>query len=174
MAEITGFLPIGQLQDMLAGLLPQPSSSTPSSEANDGMAGTNSNFYAQEGHRHPRLTSTTVASLAADGTATVNFTRMFTAKPGVVMTEIDSSSTQPLVMVVQSFVMTAGFYSGAVIKGYRSQALPAQSQMSLASLLTAVVTGINNIASSLTGFNVFGGSTAGSMVSVIAVARSDM
>lgn len=168
MADIA--FPTLSLEDIAAALI---SPLDPASEATTAAAG-NMMRAQGAGHQHPRLTSTTVATLANDGTATVNFTRMFVNKPGVVMTEIDSSAAQPLVMVVQSFIQTAGFYSGAVIKGYRSQALPAQTQMSLASLLTAVVTGINNIAASLTGYNIFGGNPGGSTVSVVAIARSDV
>lgn len=160
--------------DALGVAIPQPATVMPSSESTGGSAGSDTSHFAQLGHSHPRLTSTTPAVLAADGTATVMFTRTFAAQPGVVMTEVNASGNQPLVMVVRSFVMSNSVYAGAVIKGYRSNPLPSQNQLSIASLLTGVISSLNAIASSLTGFNVFGGTTTGAQVSVIAIARSDL
>lgn len=160
--------------DQLGVSIPKPATLIPPSESNAGSAGADLNQFAQMGHSHPRLTSTTAAVLTADGTSTIMFTRNFTAQPGVVMTEVNASGNQPLVMVVQSFVMVDGKYAGAVIKGYRSNPLPSQNQISVASLLTGVITSLNTLASSLTGFNVFGGSANGAQVSVVAIARSDI
>lgn len=154
--------------------MPKPATTKPAAEITGGSVGTDPSKFSQDGHSHPRLTSTTLVTLGNDGTATVTFTRSFTNKPGVVMTEIDASTSQPLIMVVQSFVMSAGQYTACVVKGYRSQPLPSQSQLSVASLLSGVVTSLNALASSLTGFNVFGGTAAGASVSVVAIARSDV
>lgn len=159
---------------LIRTMMPKPSTSTPAAEATAGGAGTNQNKFAQEGHAHPRLTSTTYVTLAADNTATVTFTRTFASKPGVVMTEVDASGTQPLVCVVQSFVMSSGVYTGCVIKGYRSQPLPAQASLNPLAILSAVTSGLNNLIASLTGFNVFGGTASGASVSCIAIARSDI
>ena len=158
----------------ITALIPTPEASVPLTESTSGSAGNNANKFSMAGHSHPRLTSTTLTTLAADGTATVNFTRTFINKPGVVMTEVEPIASQPLVLVVISYIQTGGVYTGAVIKGYRSQALPSQNQLSVASLLTGVITGVNSLASSLTGFNVFGGTTTGAQVSVVAIARSDV
>lgn len=121
--------------------------------------------------------STTTTPLTAgtdrSGTATVTFTRAFNNKPGFSITEIDAAGSQPLVCVVTGFVGT-GPYTGCTIKGYRSQALPSQGQLSIASLLTGVINGVNALAASLTGFNIFGGSASGASVSVVAIARSDV
>ncbi|WP_375272048.1 hypothetical protein [Sphingomonas sp.] len=174
MPETAPGIGVGEIQALIDKSMPRPSTVTPSSEAVAGSAGSNTAKYAQEGHQHPRLTSTTLATLGADATAIVTFTRSFKNKPGVVMTEIDANTSQPLVMVVQSFVLTDGAYTGCVVKGYRSQPLPSQSQLSVASLLSGVITTLNAMASSLTGFNVFGGTAAGAAVSVIAIARSDV
>lgn len=174
MAEIGGGATLGEVEALVKGLIPKPAKTVPSSESTSGSAGADESQFAQMGHSHPRLTSTTLATLAANGTATVMFTRTFANKPGVVMTEIDASATQPLIMVVQSFVQSGTTYTGCVIKGYRSQPLPSQSQLSVSSLLTGVISGVNALASTLTGFNVLGGSAAGASVSVIAIARSDV
>lgn len=156
--------------------IPQPSTQTPSSELIGGNAGTNPGAFAMEGHQHPRLTSTTYATLLSDGTATVPFSRTFVNKPGLNLTETDAASgAQPLTLRGQSWVQDVnGLYTGVVIKGMRSQTLPPIGQLSVAALLTAVTSGVNAIATALGGFNVFGGSVTGAVVSVIAVARSDV
>lgn len=161
------------LVDAIRQQIPQPATATPKSETTGGGLGTQSSRFAMEDHQHPRLTSTTYATLDTDGRATVTFTRSFTNKPGFSITEIDTNKTQPLVCVVESFIGT-GPYTGCVIKGFRSQALPAQPQMNLLAILGTVVAGVNAIAASLTGFNVFGGSPANASVSVVAIARSDV
>lgn len=158
-----------------ASAIPQPASTTPRSEMTGGSKGTEAARYALEDHQHPRLTSTTYATLANDGTATVTFTRSFANKPGVVMTETDANGMQPLVVVVQSWVRDAnGAYVGAVVKGYRSTLLPVLAPMSATAVLSGVIAGVNAINSALSNLNVFGGSAAGAIVSVIAVARSDV
>lgn len=173
MGEVsTGFSP-GQAAMMIDAAVPKPASVTPKSEVTGGAVGTVTQKYATEDHSHPRLTSTTYATLDNDGRATITFTRAFLNKPGFSITEIDTNKTQPLVCVVESFI-GPGPYTGCVIKGYRSQALPAQPQMNLLAILGTVVAGVNAIAASLTGFNVFGGSPAGASVSVVAIARSDV
>lgn len=174
MAEAAGGISLGEVQALVTSLMPKPATQAPLPEATTATVGADPSIYALDGHKHPRLTSTTLATLAADGTSTVMFTRSFSNKPGVVMTEIDASATQPLIMVVQSFVQVGGLFTGCVVKGYRSQPLPSQNQLSVASLLTGVISGVNALASTLTGFNVLGGSAAGASVSVIAIARSDV
>lgn len=164
-----------------ASAIPQPATTTPKTEMTGGAVGAQPTRYAREDHQHPRLTSTTYATLASDGTATVAFTRPFTNKPGITMTETDVAGKQPLICSVQSWVretMTpapAGAYIGCVIKGQRAQVLPTINPLSgLLTLLTAVVSGVNAIVGQLTNYNVFGGTVDGAVVSIIAVARSDV
>lgn len=160
--------------DALGVAIPKPAVTMPAGETTGGSAGTDDSKYAQQGHSHPRLTSSTKTVLTTDGTATVTFTRTFSAQPCVVLTEVNATSNQPLVLVVQSFIMTNGLYSGCVLRGYRSNQLPTLGQISVTSLLASVITGINAIASALTGFNVFGGSAVGAQVSVVAIASSEV
>lgn len=155
--------------------IPKPAMIVPVNETNAGTPGNDETRFAQQGHSHPRLTSTTTAVLDSNGQATIMFTRTFANQPGVVLTEVNAgASNQPLVLVAQSFIMTGPLFSGVNIKGYRSQPLPNQNQITVASLLTSVISGVNAIASSLTGYNVFGGTAAGAQVSVVAIARSDV
>jgi hypothetical protein len=161
--------------DTLAAQIPAPSTNMPSPEATTATPGTNQTKFAQEGHQHPRLTSTTLATLAADGTATVVFTRTFSAKPGVVITEVDSNASQPLTPAVLSYQQDGqGRYVGCTIKGYRSQLLPVLSPLSGSLLLTGLITGVNALNAMLSSFNIFGGSASGASVSVVAIARSDV
>lgn len=159
-----------------ADALPLPANTPPMPEKTGGATGGTQTRYALEDHQHPRLTSTTYAILAADGTATVPFTRTFVNKPGLNMTETDAAGKQPLVCSVQSWVQDAnGAYTGCVIKGQRAQMLPTINPLSgVLTLLTAVVSGVNGIVGQLTNYNVFGGTVTGASVSVIAVARSDV
>lgn len=184
--ERKGQAQIDSLAEQMAGkadasAIPQPATTTPKTEMTGGAVGAQPTRYAREDHQHPRLTSTTYATLASDGTASVSFTRPFTNKPGITMTETDVAGKQPLICSVQSWVretMTpapAGAYIGCVIKGQRAQVLPTINPLSgVLTLLTAVVSGVNAIVGQLTNYNVFGGTVDGAVVSIIAVARSDV
>lgn len=77
------------------------------------------------GHRHPRLTSATVATLSTNGETTINFTRVFTSAPAVTCLLIEAADSQPVVFKVKSFIQDGGGnYTGCVIKGYRLMAMP--------------------------------------------------
>lgn len=114
------------------------------------------------GHQHPRLTSTTTATVATGSTVLVPFTRTFTNKPGVVCFEIEgatSVSAQPAVFKVESWTQDAqSRYTGCVIRVWRSQTVP----QNLATLLLGAV------------FNLFAASVVGTQFTCIAVARSDV
>ena len=160
-----------------ASAIPQPATATPKSEMTGGAVGTQPARYAREDHQHPRLTSTTYATLGATGQATVTFSRAFTSKPGLNLTETDAAAgSQPLVLRGIAWVQDAsGMYTGVTIAGSRAQLLPTLTPLSgVLTLLGQVITGVNGVVSSLTGYNIFGGSAAGATVSVIAVARSDV
>lgn len=156
----------GLSQDAVASLIsasvPQPSVAAPSGEATTPTAGSNPAAFAQEGHRHPRLTSTTMATVTSGSTVSVTFTRTFVNKPGMVMTEIEgdtAATSQPAVFKVQSWVQDASLnYTGAVIKVWRSQVVP----QNLATLLLSAI------------FNLFSASVVGTNFCVIAIARSDV
>lgn len=157
--------------------IPQPATATPKSEMTGGAVGGVPTRYAREDHQHPRQTSTTYATLASNGQATVPFSRTFVNKPGLNLSETDAViGSQPLVLRGLSWVKDAnGLYTGVIIQGSRAQLLPALSPLStLLTLVSGVVSGVNTVITGLTNYNVFGGSAAGATVSVIAVARSDV
>ena len=161
-----------------ASSIPQPATTTPRSEMTGGAVGAQPTRYAREDHQHPRLTSTTLATLGSNSQVTVPFTRTFTNKPGINLTEIDAtSSTQPLVLRAIGWTQdTDGRYTGVTVQGSRAQLLPELSPISSAlSLLTNLVSAVNtNILTPLTKYNIFSGSAAGASISVIAIARSDV
>ena len=160
-----------------ASAIPQPATATPKSEMTGGSVGGVPTRYAREDHQHPRLTSTTYATLGSNGQAVVSFSRTFVNKPGLNLSETDAAAgTQPLVLRGLGWVQDAnGLYTGVTIQGSRAQLLPALSPLStLLTLVSGVVTGVNGLVTMLTNYNVFGGSAAGATVSVIAVARSDV
>lgn len=157
--------------------IPQASIATPASDLIGGAAGSQPMRFAQEGHAHPRPTSTTYVTLGSDGQAFVLFSRSFTNKPGLDLSETDAVATsQPLVLRGLGWQQdTGGRYYGVTIQGMRSQRLPQLTAISgLITLLSGVITGVNTLVTALTGYNVFGGSAVGATVSVIAVARSDV
>lgn len=152
--------------------------SAPKSEATVPVPG--SMMAASPGdHQHPRLTSTTAHTLDGAGRVTVTFTRLFapavstptTPWPGVTCLLVEAADGQPVEFKVESWLNDAnGNYTGCVIKGQRAQPLPVMTGVS--GLLTAVITGINTVITSLTNYNVFGGAASGATFSCIAVQRS--
>lgn len=177
-ASLSPATPQPTMAEIAAGVAPMLIATTPpKGETTAAVAGMTTKAQGAD-HQHPRLTSTTYATLDSNGRATITFTRSFLNKPGFSITEIDTSKTQPLVCVIESFVQPGGAgtpYTGCVVKGYRSQALPAQpAPLNVLALLGTAIGGINTLLSSLTGFNVFGGSPADATISVVAIARSDV
>lgn len=132
----------------------------PVSEATNPASGVGS-FSARMDHRHPRLSSVTRVTLAADGTATAVYTRTFPTKPGITMTAINPTGRQVTLEVV-SDIQSGGVFTGCVIKGRRAQALPGMAGAVL----------IGPVVSALSGFDVLGGSAEGVEVSVIALQQS--
>lgn len=170
LAAVSAAMPI------IANEVPQP-------EVTGGQPGIEGVKVPGVRHQHPRLSSTTTGTILATGLATVTFTRSFTSPPGMVITEIPGTAppqTMPATFKVESWVrevMTptpSGAYIGAVVRAWRSQVLPTYQQVSLVSLLSGVITGLNGLLASLTSFNIFGASVTGTAFSCIAIQRSDM
>lgn len=108
-------------------------------------------------HVHPRLTATATGTLNASGEATVTFTRIFPAKPGLTITYAETADGQPVVFKVKTWTQDgSNNYVGCIIKGYRAQAIPTN-------LVTLLLGGV---------FNLFAGSPTGVEFSLIAVQAS--
>lgn len=166
--------------------VPTPATDIPAAEVVGGNAGDDAHRFAMKGHQHPRLTSTTIGTLGANGlSAAMMFSRTFAAEPGTVLTPIRPGGTQPVSLEINAWIMANGqtyaagqtipanaeAYVGCVVKGYRGQTLP---QLGLVSgLLSAVITGVNSIVAALSGFNPQGGSVNGVRFSCVVVQRSD-
>lgn len=140
--------------------VPVASTQTPMSEAVAGAVGDDAHKFVQQGHQHPRVSSVIYGTTAANGRATITFTRSFSAKPGMVYAEEGGSAAdaaQPAIFKTESWVMTGANYTGCVVRGWRSQAIP----QNLVSLLIGAV------------FNLFGATASGISFSAVAIARSD-
>lgn len=168
--DLTGMLPA----------IPQPATTTPASEAVGGNPGTDPTQFAQKGHQHPRLTSTTVGTVTSGNTATVMFTRSFVNEPGIDYQELPPSAdtttpaandtaaaAQPTNSRVLSWTKgptmqlpnaAATDYTGCILRVWRAQTVPQN-------LTTLLLGGV---------FNLFAASVVGTRFSLIAVARSDM
>lgn len=110
-------------------------------------------------HVHPRLTSASRVTLDANSTAVVTYTRSFVKAPCVVPTPLNPSG-RPVIVEIISDTMTGGVYTGCVLRGSRSQALP-----TISGLLAAVTTALSN-------FDPFAASASGVEVSVVAIQQS--
>lgn len=132
----------------------------PKSETVGGAAGA-MNAASAADHQHPRLTSVHRVVLAANGTATVAYTRTFDKKPGIVLTAINPTGRVVALEVVTD-TGADGAWTGCTIRGVRSQVLPSLSGILL----------IGPLLTALGNFDIFGGSAAGVDVSVVAVQQS--
>ena len=158
--------------ERVAAAIPEPASVAPMVEKTGGSTGSEKKRFALEDHQHPRVTSTTVASIEVGNTAAVAFTRTFVNEPGINYSELPAAATtttppaadlatnaQPTSHKVIAWQRdTNGLYTGCVVRVWRSQAVP----QNLVSLL------LNGV------FNLFGAGVVGTRFSIIAVARSDV
>lgn len=151
---------------MVAQAIPSFSSDTPRAETPAGAVG-NMGKVPHADHQHPRLTSSTAGTTGADGTATLAFTRSFATLPGVVLTAIENNtSAGPSLKVMKWKTKNAQgqlvdrstaqgsteSYDGCVVYAWRGRALPTQQPISVVSLLTGVITGLNNLIGALSGY----------------------
>lgn len=98
------------------------SDSMPTAEVTAGAAG-GADKASRGDHAHPRLTSShSGLVLDGGGQLPVTFTRTFTTKPAIVVTPVSAAASPP-VMVVKSFTMANGLYTGCVIQGWQAQAV---------------------------------------------------
>lgn len=162
--------PAASVASLSAALAGMPDASTLLSNqigatlAVTGLAGTGLKA-SREDHTHPARVQRTILTLAADGTASWTFTKPFDAMPSLGYMVVQAAG-EPIIVDATGFSMgtgpTLGKYVSVAVKGRRSQPLPNLTAVS--GLLTAVITGVNTLVSSLTGFNVFGGGSLGGVL----------
>ncbi len=155
------------------------SDAMPRREATQAAPGTGTGI-PRDDHQHPRLASAVVGSITAGNTATIAFTRTFSAEPTIDYCELPptpdttvpasadtAGAAQPTMAKVIAWTMgpTAALpnaaptdYTGCTIRVWKSQTVP----QNLATLLLGGV------------FNLFAASVVGTRFSVIALARSDV
>lgn len=126
-------------------------------------------------HQHPRLTATARGTLDANGDATVTFTQVFDVEPAVTVISIGAKAAGKTVPDFDvTFVTDAnGKFTGCTIYGRRARALPQQQPVSVLAVLTGVITGVNNLVTSLTGYDTTE-PAAGAGFSLIAVKTSQV
>lgn len=154
---------------MVANTIPQLSNDTPQAESKTGSAGSMGKVPHAD-HQHPRLTSSTAGTTAADGTATMTFTRSFATLPGVVLTAIENTTSAGPSLKVQKWKTknaqgqlvdrstsqgSAETYDGCVVYAWRGRALPTQQPVNVLSLLAGVITGLNSLITALSGYETY-------------------
>lgn len=133
------------------------SSGMPAAETVVGDAGTD-DTAARGQHTHPRLTSTTVQTLGANGDSTIVFTRTFNAMPGVICLAYKPTDNLPVTFEVKSWTQDGnGNYTGCVIHGSKAQTLPA-----VLALLSVLIS-----------YNIFAGNAVGTQFSCVAIQPSN-
>jgi hypothetical protein len=134
-----------------AGMTPKPEGLV----ASPGTA----DMLARPDHVHPRLTSASMGKLDANGDATITYTQVFDAEPAVT---VISKGAKAAGWAVPDFDVTpvkdaSGKFVGCTVYGRRARRLPAQplsgSPLGLLAALGTVITGVNAIAASITGYD---------------------
>lgn len=145
---------VGSLQTAVSNIPnpPAPSNTTPASVAVNGLQGT-STTYARSDHTHAARVQRKIVTLDANGLATWTFTRPFTTMPSL-QYMVFQASGEPIIVEAQSWVMSGSDYVGVNIKAYRSRAMPTLTPLTV---VTFVLTGVNQLFALLSGYNVFGG-----------------
>lgn len=125
---------------------------------------------ARGDHRHKRLTSATNHTLDGSGLATVVFTQSFASEPSLALVAL-GSGTGPVPDFRGDFIKTGELWTGCTVYGERPRALVTSAPLSGITLVTNLVTALNTIFASLSGYSVRE-PAAGARVSVIAVTTS--
>lgn len=157
----------------------------PKSEGGTAQMGT-APRVPREDHQHPRLTATAKGSLStgtgADaavevGTRYVTFTQIYDAEPAVTVLSVGAKTAG---LAVPDFDFTFatdanGKFIGGTVYGRRARKLPTQplaaGPLSALAVLTSVISGLNAIALSITGYDATE-PAAGAGFTLIAVKQS--
>ena len=145
-------------RDAAAAMVPPFATMAPRSEAGAPVVGT-TDAITRPDHQHPRLTATARGALDTNGDATVVFTQIFDSEPAVTVISVGAKAAGWAVPDFDvAFVTNAqGKYTGCTIYGRRARRLPTQplagGPLSVLALLGAVITGVNALAASITGYD---------------------
>lgn len=110
-------------------------------------------------HQHPRLTATAKGTLDATGNATVTFTQVFDNEPAVTVISVGAKAAGWAVpdFDVAPVTNAQGKFTGCTVYGRRARRLPTQplagGPISVLALLGVVITGVNALAASITGYD---------------------
>lgn len=134
-----------------ATMAPKPEAGAPAAGAATGIT--------RPDHVHPRLTSATTGKLDANGDAAVTFTQVFDAEPAVTIISKGAKAAGWAIpdFDVQPVKDAAGKFIGCTVYGRRARRLPTQplaaGPLNVLAALGSVITGVNAIASSITGYD---------------------
>lgn len=128
-----------------ATMAPKPEAGVPAAGAATGIT--------RPDHQHPRLTATAKGALDTNGLASVVFTQVFDAEPGVTVTSVDvKAGGKPVPRFDITFTKDAqGRFTGCSVYGERQRPMPTLAQAS-GGLLGTLVTSINTVLAPLSGF----------------------
>lgn len=146
---------VGTLEAKPDPVIPKPATTTPLQVAPSSAKGSSIEFALAD-HTHAARVQRKIVTLDANGYSTWTFAKPFASMPSLQYMVFQSSGA-PIIVEGQTWIMDGTNFVGVTIRGYRSQNLPQQQQMGIGTLLSGLLNGVNVIASTLTGFNVFGG-----------------
>jgi len=145
-------------RDAAAAMVPPFATMAPRSEAGAPVVGT-TDAITRPDHQHPRLTATARGTLDANGDATVVFTQVFDAEPAVTVISVGAKAAGWAVPDFDVTLVTnaQGKFTGCTVYGRRARRLPTQplsaSPIGVLAVLTTVISGVNAIAASITGYD---------------------
>lgn len=147
---------IATLEAKPAPVIPKPATTAPPPVALQGSAGT-STEYALKDHTHEARTQRKVVTLDGNGLATWTFAKPFENKPSLNYMVFQPTGTGKVVVDAVEWVMSGTKYAGVKVSGSRSQKLPQSPPVSPLAFLGNVITGVNNLISGLSGYDIFAG-----------------
>lgn len=147
---------IATLEAKPTPVIPKPATTAPPPVALQGSAGT-STEYALKDHTHEARTQRKVVTLDGNGLSTWTFAKPFENKPSLNYMVFQPTGTGKVVVDAVEWVMVAGKFAGVKVSGSRSQKLPQSPPVNALALLGNVITGVNNLISGLSGYDIFAG-----------------
>jgi len=165
------------IRALVATMIPPFATMAPKPEAGTPATGT-VDAITRPDHQHPRLTATARGILSSEGLATVVFTQVFDTEPAVAIISVGARTSNKSVPDFDfTFATDAqGKFTGGTVYGRRARKFPDQPLAAnplagLLGTLVNVVSGLNAIALSITGYDATE-PAAGAGFTLIAVKQS--